>query len=307
MENSTRKTLFPNVWDVLAMPLIFFAVHIVFGLALNLSGLQQPSVSTAPQESIDNMQYMIEQVELGNYNAIVYSLLMTLALVALAVYVRCRGGRGAIKIRHAGRGFNPNVILGGLIWLLSAQFVLDPLSIWFPASDGSNIGRGLGALLSVMVAAPILEEILFRGVVYEALRKRWSILISILFSSLFFGVVHGSVSSAVVAAVAGVIFCALYERTSSIYTTIIVHSINNLLAFSMICYGFDNVSFYEVVGGGSTYYIAYAVAFVVFVLLSVEAYFALFRRKDKRVDKAEVENETTAIVEKIDTDELSEK
>jgi membrane protease YdiL (CAAX protease family) len=92
-------------------------------------------------------------------------------------------------------------------------------------------------------------------------------------------VIHGSISAAVVAMVAGFIFCMLYERTSSIFATIIVHAINNLLAFSMICYGLDNVSFYEVVGGGTTYYITYAVAFVAFVLLSIEAYFAVFKRK----------------------------
>lgn len=279
MENSTRKALFPSVWDVMAMPLIFFAVQIVVGVILHLGGLQRPEVSTAPQETIDNMQYMIEQVELGNYNAIVYSVLMAMALVALVVYLRCRGGKGSITIRHAGRGFNPNIILGGLVWLLSAQFVLDPLSLWFPASEGSSVGRGVAAWASVMIAAPILEEIIFRGLVYETLRKRWSFVVSAAFSSVFFGVIHGSISAAVVAMVAGFIFCMLYERTSSIFATIIVHAINNLLAFSMICYGLDNVSFYEVVGGGTTYYITYAVAFVAFVLLSIEAYFAVFKRK----------------------------
>jgi membrane protease YdiL (CAAX protease family) len=71
------------------------------------------------------------------------------------------------------------------------------------------------------------------------------------------------------------IFGVLYVRTSSLYTTIIIHAVNNAMAYSMICFGVGDISFSDMVGGGVVYYILYGVAVVIFVAASVEAYFKL--------------------------------
>ena len=86
-----------------------------------------------------------------------------------------------------------------------------------------------------------------------------------------------------VLAMAGIIFGVLYVRTSSLYTTIIIHAINNALAFALISFGVGDVTFSEVVGGGVTYYILYGVAAAIFVACSIEAYFRVFKTK-KSID-----------------------
>jgi hypothetical protein len=50
------------------------------------------------------------------------------------------------------------------------------------------------------------------------------------------------------------------------------------LAFSIICFGFEEMSWSGMVGGGVAYYALYGVAVVVFVVVTIEAGFKLLRR-----------------------------
>jgi uncharacterized membrane protein YadS len=92
--------------------------------------------------------------------------------------------------------------------------------------------------------------------------------LAIPFSALFFGVIHADISTMVVAIVAGVILAMIYERTSSIFSTMIIHSLNNIMAFSLVCFGLDEMSFRELLGGGMVYYITYAAAALLFVAIA---------------------------------------
>ena len=86
---------------------------------------------------------------------------------------------------------------------------------------------------------------------------------------------------AIVAIVAGVIFGILYVRTSSLFTTIIIHSINNAMAYTLIAFGVGDVSLYEHLGGSTIYWVVYGIAAAVFVACCIEAYFQVFRRMAK--------------------------
>lgn len=281
MENITKIRKFPLWNDVVAMLLLFFVPQFVIGVILQLCGVGSPvATSVLDPNSAENIEiFMREQEILGNYNAWVYPLMMLSSIVALWCYVCFRGGKGIIRIHHAAAGFNPNVILVGVLWLISAQIILEPLIALLPQSQSADVGLGAWACFTAVISAPILEEVLCRGVLFETMRNRWGVKGAILFSSLFFGLIHLDLATAVVATVAGVILGVLYVRTSSIYASMIVHSINNAMAFTMINFENENTSFSEVVGGGTAYYILYGVAFLIFAAASVEAYFKIFRPK----------------------------
>jgi membrane protease YdiL (CAAX protease family) len=279
MKNDSVKRCFPDAWDVVVMLLLFFAVQIVVGVALGLAGILAPELS--PIEGVTAEQFMSEQIALANYNALVYPLLMVCSVVAMWLYVRLRGGRKAVTIRHSISGLNPSVILVGIVWLVASQIVLEPLLALLPPSSGGEMGRGVWAWVTVMVSAPILEELICRGLLYETVRKRWNVAFSIAISAIFFGAIHADWSTCIVAIVAGAIFSILYERTSSILATIIVHSINNALAYALMCFGLGEASFRSMLGGGVAYYVVYVVSVVIFVAASVEAYFRLSKKEIK--------------------------
>lgn len=281
MRNPLYTTRFPAIFDIVAMVFIFFFVQITLNTILGLCGLSAPATSAI--DAVDIEQYISEQIALGEYIAIIYPLSMLLAIGALWSYARLRGGKRVIAIRHSKSGLNPNVILMGALWLLSSQIILEPVATLLPHSEGNGLGRGLAACFTAVISAPILEELLCRGLIFETLHRRWGNIISILISSLFFGLIHADVATALVAIMAGIIFGILYVRTSSLYTTIIIHAINNAMAMALIGFGVGDMSFHDILGGGAAYWIVYSIAVVVFVGSAIEAYFKVFKPKQEAV------------------------
>jgi len=86
-------------------------------------------------------------------------------------------------------------------------------------------------LLATVFAAPVFEELIFRGFVFGALRtqSRISPLLAAVLSSAIFATVHWySVYGWVTVFLAGLMFSWLYHRTNSLWPGIICHGIYNL-------------------------------------------------------------------------------
>lgn len=86
-------------------------------------------------------------------------------------------------------------------------------------------------IISVCIAAPIFEEMLFRGAIEgHLLRKwknpRWAILVS----ALIFGLIHGNPAQILFAFLLGLVLGELYYRTGSLLPCIILHFINNTVS-----------------------------------------------------------------------------
>jgi uncharacterized protein len=92
----------------------------------------------------------------------------------------------------------------------------------------------VGFAVLAIVCAPIAEEFFFRGFFYRALRNRMSVVVAALIDGAIFGLIHydgsSSLASLPVLATLGVVFCLVYEKTGTLYSTIALHSLNNTLA-----------------------------------------------------------------------------
>jgi len=85
----------------------------------------------------------------------------------------------------------------------------------------------------IVIAAPITEETLFRGLFFGALRTRAPFWAAAGASGILFGAVHLASGDAAVAgllALFGVILAWLYERTGSLGPPIVLHMLNNGIA-----------------------------------------------------------------------------
>ncbi len=85
----------------------------------------------------------------------------------------------------------------------------------------------LTAILSGIIG-PILEELLFRGIVFERLKKFNSLNTSILLSSIIFGLFHNNIIQILYAFVIGYIITILYVKTNNLGSAIIFHISANL-------------------------------------------------------------------------------
>src|SRR5204862_6348929 len=106
-----------------------------------------------------------------------------------------------------------------------------------------------GAVL-VIVIAPTAEEFFFRGFCSRALRSRLAVIPAALLDGLLFGAIHydGAKTAVLlpVLAVLGFVFCLVYERTGTLFSTIALHSLNNFVAYAS---GTDSWGVAGAVGG----------------------------------------------------------
>ncbi len=87
-------------------------------------------------------------------------------------------------------------------------------------------------VLLIVIAAPISEEICFRGMLYGGLREKLPRFGAALIAGLLFGALHALTGvTAVPPLVAfGFVLCLLYEKTGSIVPGILLHMLNNSVA-----------------------------------------------------------------------------
>jgi membrane protease YdiL (CAAX protease family) len=90
-------------------------------------------------------------------------------------------------------------------------------------------------LIVAMALAPaVAEELVFRGVLGRRLTAQWGLARGVLASSVCFALVHGSPPHAIATFPVAVLLHLLYLQTGTIWTPILVHFGNNLLAISMV-------------------------------------------------------------------------
>jgi membrane protease YdiL (CAAX protease family) len=99
-----------------------------------------------------------------------------------------------------------------------------------------DIAEGFGAvpvqILLIVIAAPISEEVCFRGMLFGGLREKLPRVAAALLSGLIFGGLHAltGVTAVPPLIVFGFLLALLYERTGSIVPGIILHMLNNSVA-----------------------------------------------------------------------------
>jgi len=98
----------------------------------------------------------------------------------------------------------------------------------------SQLNQGyeyLLAFLTLVVMAPIAEEILFRGYLLGKLRKHVPIWAAILITSILFGLVHFAWNVGVDVFALSIVLCLLRIGTGRLWPSILLHMLKNGLAF----------------------------------------------------------------------------
>ena len=104
-----------------------------------------------------------------------------------------------------------------LIWLMEAT----------APAPGGTIAHGLGWIVVGVLAAPVLEEVLFRGMLVSRWGVKWGIRTGIVVSSVCFGILH---ANAIGITVVGLVAAILYLRTRTLIVPIAFHAANNAVA-----------------------------------------------------------------------------
>ncbi|MCT1905471.1 CPBP family intramembrane glutamic endopeptidase [Oceanobacillus sojae] len=126
----------------------------------------------------------------------------------------------------------------GIIMALLAQGLAATIELEvFGIDPGSENTQGLMNLARIApifiilpsILAPILEEIIFRKIIFGSLYKKMNFFFAALISSLIFAVIHLDFMHIMVYASMGFVFAFLYVQTKRIIVPIIVHAGMNSL------------------------------------------------------------------------------
>jgi membrane protease YdiL (CAAX protease family) len=207
------------------MALLGVVLAIIAGLMLGIPGSFFPTEEDGDLSTAGNIAVQIG-VALG-------FLLVPMAIVA----TRGAATLGEILARLGVRRFPLGTALKWGAASIGAYFVFAALySLLITPPEQKDIAEAFGPLpvqiLLIAVAAPLSEELLFRGYLFGGLREKLSRWPAALVAGAVFGALHALTGiSAVPQLIAfGVILCLLYEKTGSIVPGIILHMLNNSAA-----------------------------------------------------------------------------
>lgn len=121
-------------------------------------------------------------------------------------------------------GFNILITLTGL---LQTSAVYQDV-----AKQQFGIVFGLGAVLFGLIA-PFAEEIVFRGLVFNRMRRYYSPTAAIIVSGVLFGVYHGNIVQGMYGCCMGILLAYTYERMHSFLIPCLFHAVSNIVVYTL--------------------------------------------------------------------------
>lgn len=123
-----------------------------------------------------------------------------------------------------------------VFWIVTIPFIM----ILFPNVDiaeSQNIfqmGMPLSAQVLLVIYAviigPFVEEIVFRGVVYPAVSRRFNIYAGIIVNTVIWSALHFQANVIIFTMIFGIILSYLYLKTKSLWPSYLTHVCKNLMA-----------------------------------------------------------------------------
>ena len=165
---------------------------------------------------------------------------------------------------------NPRLIVAGVILIVAASIVLNPIIYAMPESGLETLTDymqgGLWPMLTSVVAAPVLEEFLFRGIIQRNLMRILGRTAGIIAGAAIFGLIHFIPQQVIYATGVGIIIGTIYYLTGSLNTVIAIHFVNNGLTYLLFII-FDTTAYLEsdLFESKTAFAIAYSVSSVLLV------------------------------------------
>ena len=90
------------------------------------------------------------------------------------------------------------------------------------------------AFVVTVLMAPVVEEIIFRGLIFNRMNSKWNTWIAIIISSFLFGLAHGNLPQMINAFVIGFAFAYFYNKYHTLWPCIVGHVFNNFISNILI-------------------------------------------------------------------------
>ena len=182
------------------------------------------------------------------FSWIIYIGMLAITLQALFPYIRESWDNFIKRL-----GANLVSVIGYTIMLLVVSIVTSAFVSNIVGPDQSINQQGVELMtksepwqmfFAIVIFAPVVEELLFRGCFYRSLSSKISLRNAAIISALLFGMIHilegiltlnlRDMSYILVYGSMGLLFVKVYDDTQSIIPCILVHSLYNAVSFLMM-------------------------------------------------------------------------
>lgn len=151
----------------------------------------------------------------------------TETLTALVKRERC--GRRRMTALTVILAFSASLGLNALLTLTG--FAERSQSYQEVADRQYGVAFAVGLVLYGLIS-PMAEEVVFRGVIYNRLRRLYYPALSIVLSGVLFGIFHGNLVQGVYGACLGMLMAYLYERSGCLGISFLFHAVANLAVYT---------------------------------------------------------------------------
>lgn len=83
------------------------------------------------------------------------------------------------------------------------------------------------------IVSPFVEEVVFRGIIYNRIKKFYSVTKAVVFSALLFGAFHANLPQFAYGTCMGILIALCYEKTECFYAPLLFHAAANVAVFLM--------------------------------------------------------------------------
>jgi membrane protease YdiL (CAAX protease family) len=214
-----RIKYYPNFIESFGIVLIFIFLSIIFGAVFTLSFSGTNLLSR----------------DLATLLAYILS-----AGATVIIAIRIKKVQNPEEKNFYNKSFKVSTLLAVIILSLSVMVIIEPITNIIPVPDvlkemlKGMFSKTFPAFATAVIVAPVLEELIFRGIMLEGLLKNYNPVKAILITNIFFGLAHLNPWQFIGAFLIGIFISWIYMRTRSIILPIVIHFINNLISYMII-------------------------------------------------------------------------
>lgn len=166
------------------------------------------------------------------------------ALLAVAIKLY-GGGASTLGLRRPKKRWLKMTALSIVGYLIFSSLLIIAISYLFKNFDPNqaqdvgisgalSLNDKIAGFLAIVILTPIIEETLFRGIIFRGLRLSSPFWLAAFVSSGLFALAHGQWNVALDTFVLGLVLSNLAERTKSIAPGIFIHALKNSVAFILL-------------------------------------------------------------------------
>jgi len=226
-----------QVWRALYIPIIYIGVQLIisFAVMFGFGIVYALEHAVGDDFEIDEAALTIAAEEFLEKSGVAI-VLFSAAICFLIFFLIWNKERKALTAETVklspvsilivlGLGVFSNYFLSGFMYMTN-------LTALFPSHEVIEMFATTGGLplriITIGLVVPIVEEIAFRGLLYNRLRRSLSVVPAILISSALFGVMHLNILQGIYTFFLGILFAYMYERYKKIWVPITAHVALNM-------------------------------------------------------------------------------